>query len=67
MADKIKKGDWSAQTTGILLIVGPILTILFNSLNPVNAANAFSFTFSRFGMVRLLGLFLFVFDLFQWY
>lgn len=46
MADKIKKGDWSAQTTGILLIVGPILTILFNSLNPVNAANAFSFTFS---------------------
>ena len=46
MADKIKKGDWSAQTTGILLIVGPILTILFNSLNPVNAANPFSFTFS---------------------
>lgn len=46
MADKIKKGDWSAQTTGILLIVGPILTILFNSLNPINAANSFNFSFS---------------------
>ena len=46
MADKIKKGDWSANTTGILLMVGPILVILFNSLNPVNAANAFSFSFS---------------------
>ena len=29
MADKIKNGDWSAQTTAILLIVGPILVILF--------------------------------------
>jgi len=46
MADKIKKGDWSAQTTGILLIVAPILVILFNSLGPVNSANAFDFGFS---------------------
>ena len=29
MADKIKKGDWSAQTTAILLIVAPILVMLF--------------------------------------
>ena len=46
MADKIKKGDWSAQTTAILLIVAPILVILFNSLGPVNSANAFDFGFS---------------------
>ena len=46
MADKIKKGDWSAQTTAILLIVAPILVMLFNSLGPVNAANAFDFGFS---------------------
>ena len=46
MADKIKKGDWSAQTTAILLIVAPILVMLFNRLSPVNAANAFDFGFS---------------------
>ena len=46
MADKIKKGDWNAQTTAILLIVAPILVILFNSLAPVNSANAFDFGFS---------------------
>ena len=46
MADKIKKGDWNAQTTAILLIVAPILVILFNSLGPVNSANAFDFGFS---------------------
>ena len=46
MADKIKKGDWNAQTTAILLIVAPILVMLFNSLGPVNSANAFDFGFS---------------------
>ena len=46
MADKIKKGDWNAQTTAILLIVAPILVILFNSLGPVNAkAGLLNFTF----------------------
>ena len=47
MADKIKKGDWSAQTTAILLIVAPILVMLFNSLGPVNAtAGLLNFTFT---------------------
>ena len=46
MADKVKKGDWNAQTTAILLIVAPILVMLFNSLGPVNSANAFDFGFS---------------------
>ena len=57
MADKIKKGDWNAQTTAILLIVAPILVILFNSLAPVNSANAFDFGFSpddiKTGMARM--------------
>lgn len=47
MADKIKKGDWNAQTTAILLIVAPILVMLFNSLGPVNAtAGLLNFTFT---------------------
>ena len=47
MADKIKKGDWSAQTTAILLIVAPILVMLFNSFGPVNAtAGLLNFTFT---------------------
>ena len=47
MADKIKKGDLSAQTTAILLIVAPILVMLFNSLGPVNAtAGLLNFTFT---------------------
>jgi len=47
MADKIKKGDWNAQTTAILMIVAPILVMLFNSLGPVNAtAGLLNFTFT---------------------
>ena len=55
MADKIKKGDWNAQTTAILLIVAPILVILFNSLAPVNSANAFDFGFSPDDAVASIG------------
>ena len=43
MADKIKKGDWSAQTTAILLIVAPILVMLFNSLGPVKTLKSPTF------------------------